>query len=507
MPARTGATSTPATQLVTSQKLYIENTLLRVSGALFCHDAKRAPEHTSEIFLDRGSSESTITIRPDTKLGQPGPLAHKVFLALIKKHSDSGRPIHSEISFTRREIGRLIGRTTWGGKDSEQLSRALHEIHYTFIKAHFKSSAGRLVEHSFNIFPQIWIERREFACDPIEACTVTLAEPIIASLRDDHFTCLNHDLLTQLGTIGQALYMRLFFHFANLFDGGNPNALRFQKRYDDICVEWLGRITVLKHRSKIITEQLGSHLDKLVACGFLTAYAIEPSRLGNGFVVTFHPGKEFFNDYNRFYSRRQTRRQSQSKTGSENRVTGDPLRVAYMFAQKRSGAPTPVEFVPSKDVEIAKVLLEQIPIDDMPAFLDYALASARKTAFDVQTLGGLKQYVTTFKDGRNRKEAAIARKAAQAASEAEEAERHTYDEYRTTEAMRVFETLPADQQEALAEQASLHRASHEGPFKSLNALVAQRRLAALVAERHGGSIKTFEEWRSASSRRALPRGF
>src|SRR5262249_19770360 len=146
-------------------------------------DAKRAPHHTSEIFLDRASTENTIIIRPDPRLGQPGPLAHKIFLSLIKKHSDYGRPVQAEISFSRREIGRLIGRKAWGGKDSEQLSRALHEIHYTFIKAHFKNDIGRTVEHSFNIFPQIWIERREFASDPIEACTVTLADPVVESLR------------------------------------------------------------------------------------------------------------------------------------------------------------------------------------------------------------------------------------------------------------------------------------------------------------------------------------
>jgi hypothetical protein len=35
-------------------KLYMENTLLRVAGALFCHDAKRAPTRTQEIVLNRG---------------------------------------------------------------------------------------------------------------------------------------------------------------------------------------------------------------------------------------------------------------------------------------------------------------------------------------------------------------------------------------------------------------------------------------------------------------------
>ena len=42
-----------------------------------------------------------------------------------------------------------------------QRSRAPHEIHYTFITAHFKKSDGRYIEHSFNIFPEILLERRE----------------------------------------------------------------------------------------------------------------------------------------------------------------------------------------------------------------------------------------------------------------------------------------------------------------------------------------------------------
>ena len=42
-----------------------------------------------------------------------------------------------------------------------QRSRAPHEIHYTFITAHFKKSDGRYIEHSFNICPEILLERRE----------------------------------------------------------------------------------------------------------------------------------------------------------------------------------------------------------------------------------------------------------------------------------------------------------------------------------------------------------
>ena len=96
--ARAAETNEPVQQ---TEKLYMENTLLRVAGALFCHDRKRAPTHTKQIELNRGVAEKNIVIRPDPKLGQPGPLAHKIFVALIKKHSGYGRPTTG----TRRRQG------------------------------------------------------------------------------------------------------------------------------------------------------------------------------------------------------------------------------------------------------------------------------------------------------------------------------------------------------------------------------------------------------------------
>src|SRR5438105_3512731 len=111
-------TQTSPRSVQLADKLYMENTLLRVAGALFCHDAKRASQRTQEIQLNRGVAEKHIVIRPDPEFGQPGPLAHKIFVALIKKHSNYGRPIQSDISFTKRELMRLIGRKAWGGRDS-----------------------------------------------------------------------------------------------------------------------------------------------------------------------------------------------------------------------------------------------------------------------------------------------------------------------------------------------------------------------------------------------------
>src|SRR5277367_3858640 len=121
------------------KKFYLENTLLPISGALFCHDAKRAGMRIQTIEINRGDEEKRIIIEPHPNYGQPGPLAHKIFVALIKKHSDYGRPAPEEVSFSKREIMGLAGRKEWGGRDSAELSRAIDEIRMTSVTAFFKT--------------------------------------------------------------------------------------------------------------------------------------------------------------------------------------------------------------------------------------------------------------------------------------------------------------------------------------------------------------------------------
>jgi hypothetical protein len=179
--------------------------------------------------------------------------------------------------------------------------------------------------------------------------------------------------------------------------------------------EWLGGLTVLRHRSKIIGEQLGKHIDQLVHAGFLASYDIEQAKTREGFVLTFKPGRAFFEDYDRFYrARKQGAASSDFQT--DRRHIGEPLKVAYLFAEKRTGQPaSSIGFVNSKDVETAKLLLAHIAFDQMPDFLTYALSQAAATNFDVQTLGGLKQYVTGYLAARARRGVARAEEAARKA--------------------------------------------------------------------------------------------
>jgi hypothetical protein len=94
----------------------------------------------------------------------------------------------------------MTGRKSMGGRQSEELALALKQIRYSHVLAHFKKE-DRFVEHDFSIFNKILIERRSSPTDPIVACTIVIADPIIQSLDDNHFTCLNHALMQGMSRV------------------------------------------------------------------------------------------------------------------------------------------------------------------------------------------------------------------------------------------------------------------------------------------------------------------
>jgi hypothetical protein len=482
-----------------AEKLYMENTLLRVAGALFCHDAKRAALRTEAINLNRGVNEKAIVIEPHPNFGQPGPLAHKVFIAILKKHSDYGRPHPHDVSFTKREIMRLIGRKEWGGRDSKDLSGALDEIHRTFISASFKRGAS-FFEEKFHVFSRVLLERAAEASDaPIERCTVTLATPIIASLRDDHFSCYNYFFMQRLGTIGQALYMRLFFHFANLYEAQKGKAgLMFQKRYDDICVEWLGGLAVHDRISQIKRDQLGRHLDQLVNEKFLASYAIGRAKSRGGFVIEFRPGANFFSDYDRFY-RHRNQGELQWSFDADRREIAEPLKLAYLFVSKLTGQPlTAVPYVSQKETESAKFILGQVTFEEAGGFLDFALSEAKRSRFEVKSLGGLKGYLPAYLATLDQRKACRATQARRHAKEQQEAEQTSYSQYRRTKAAALFATLPEAERAAIEAIARGRSAkTYTGAGKgALSIQIFDIEKARVTAERHPDRLPTFAEWKA-----------
>ena len=168
---------------------------------------------------------------------------------------------------------------------------------------------------------------------------------------------------------------------------------------------------------------------------------------------------------------------------SDRQEIKEPLQVAYLFTEKRIGRPaSSIGFVNSKDVETAKLLLTKIAFSDMPAFLDYALAEARSTNFDVQSLGGLKQYVTSYiRCARARQTRGSGTPPARRPTR-EEALRIEYDAYRRKQASRILAGLPKAARAAIETDACTHGASFGGPLRD-QMLDARKRM--LTAQRYG----------------------
>lgn len=150
---------------------------------------------------------------------------------------------------------------------------------------------------------------------------------------------------------------------------------------------------MLKHRSKIVGEQLGAHLDQLVSLGFLRSYALTPAEGREGIVLTFARASNFKPIPNLLRAPRPG--EAKFTFRGEEREVGTAHRVPYLFQEKLLGRKADASmYVSSNDVATAKELLAHVTLEDMPDFLDYALREAGKTRFDLRTLGSVRQYLS-----------------------------------------------------------------------------------------------------------------
>jgi hypothetical protein len=112
---------------------------------------------------------------------------------------------------------------------------------------------------------------------------------------------------------------------------------------------------------------------------------------------------------------------------------------------------------------------------------------------DVQTLGGVKQYVSTYLQRR------LVRAGARAAKQAEDREnqaRIDYDRFRRAELDALFGSLQPEERasiEATARAAAIPRGRKDG-FLAQTFFEIER--TRITAERYGARIPPFEQWRT-----------
>ena len=302
--------------------------------------------------------------------------------------------------------------------------------------------------------------------------------------------------MQRLGTIGQAFYMRLFFHFANLYETHkNRRTLLVSKQYEDLCAEWLGGLDLRQHKS-LIMQQLGSHLDQLKGAQFLASYSIEKATTRPGFVITFKPGPAFFVDYDRYY-RGKMQGNLQFQYHGDRQDHHEPMRVASLFVAKRSGvAPETVASVVTSDVEIAREMIADLGYANMDKFIVYGLRQAKKTHFDVQRLAGLRQYVASFKELEAKAVAKAASQALGRKNDAIKAERDAYESWCAAQTRKHVAALPDG---VRADAEALERNRHSatpGPMQpTMIKMGTEIQLRKIANERH--PLPDFETWKAS----------
>src|SRR5919198_5758101 len=120
-------------------RLFNEINLLRLEGFYFCLDPKEAVRRTNEKYeffeiIKRRKTEiekRPVVIVPNPLYGYPSILAYKVLQAIMRKLSWFSYPMPDTVSFSQRELARLVGRSSFGGADQEQFYNAIRQLRTT----------------------------------------------------------------------------------------------------------------------------------------------------------------------------------------------------------------------------------------------------------------------------------------------------------------------------------------------------------------------------------------
>ena len=287
---------------------------------------------------------------------------------------------------------RLVGRTSTGGKNSKELVRVLNQFRNTAINCWFydkhTKTGGNLSFSLANRFLYTYKGRGS-----ISLVTLWLDPLLIKSINNHYTFCLNFARMENLEPIGAALYKHLYFHFSNIYSTKRSEDFVFRKDYEEICRAWLGGLKVASiPLLDILNDQLGKHLGALKKTRLIKSYDVEKNAEGDGFNLVFRPGRGFFEDYEHFYRRRM-----QAELPFTLAVDVNQQEIVRYFYQKLYGTSDADELgFSEKETSFAASLLEKHTMSDARGFIDYGLAEASKTNFDIKTLGGLKKYYLPY---------------------------------------------------------------------------------------------------------------
>jgi hypothetical protein len=394
--------NTPETkkpELPKSQRILMEDVnLVRLEGRYFCFNGREAAKRINADLSFPNVNGAAMSVETG-KRGQPSILAYRLLQAIFRQITLCGRPYPSTVAFTRRELGRLIGRNSFGGRDAQDILRALYQLQDTHITLVGNNGKTQAFENRFNILVQvcsIW-EKDEHALRRqglLDAIAIELHPAVMRNIAKGQIAIFNWPLLEQLEPLQAALYKRLYLHFSNLYEmnGSRAQGLVFEKAYAAICEEWLGGLHRCNYKSHI-ENQLLPHLTPLITNGFLAQVTIEPMTKGDGFKLQFKPGPSFFADFEQFYRLKFSKQEASAPLAS---TMSQPIALVQQFYKTAKGSELPDTSLAKGDIDYALELTALFGFDGAKDFITYGLERAQRTNYQIVSFRGLKVYVLNW---------------------------------------------------------------------------------------------------------------
>jgi flagellar motility protein MotE (MotC chaperone) len=464
---------------------------VRLEGRYFAFDPKRANTKPARQEFKEGERTLEIIVHPD--YGHPSILAYRILQHVFLKVTKEGKPFPDVVSFSYRELGRLIGRDVFGGRDVRQIENAIKQLKNTEVietTINEKKSKTRKISYSLIVTSGIITEGTD-GKGRIQTVALQIHQLIMESMRRDHFIILNWPVIAELPPLSATLYKRLYLHFSNLYQNKHDEAtLSFEKDYETTCTEWFGGLKPMRYKTEI-ERQLKPHFEALKHSGLIKAAQIVRRAKGDEFKIVFKPGRGFFRDYDHFYLGKNTRILQFERAADEARVQ-KPLSVVRYFFEKRLGTSNlgDQRFMDG-DIQFARQLIDRIGYDECRPFIDFALASAKSTHFEVKTLRGLEQYLVSWEANKAQREQARIKEQERVAQARQEALKETYGTMAARHAMSYLESLTPEGRNVIkaeAEQRIAHKSGRGIGFSTFVS-IEERRIAL-----EQSPVPSFDEW-------------
>lgn len=492
-----------------SKRILMEDVnVVRLEGRYFCFNGRDAAKRINATLTFENANGSAVAVETG-KRGQPSVLAYRLLQAIFRQITLCGRPYPSQVAFTRRELGRLIGRESFGGRDAQDILRALYQMQDTFITLHGNTGKSHVTDNRFNLLVQVYSiwEKDEHALrrqGALDAIAIELHPAVMRNIAEGQIAIFNWPVLEQLEPLQAALYKRLYLTFSSLYEmqGQKPHTLIFEKAYTAICEEWLGGLQRYRFKSDI-AKQLMPHLTPLIETRLIKDVQIEPLSKGEGFKLRFKPGQGFFADYEQFFRlklvKRQDAKDAPSKPAPLPSDMQQPIALVQQFYKSAKGTEIAETSLAKGDITYAEELITQFGIDNAKEFISYGLSRARKTHFQIASFRGLKIYAVEWQTEQIKRARQSRRETADQNAKQKEDMKAAYEAFQTAHAEAYLASLAeAARVEITAEAESYVRDTY-GEGRSFHLMVKnQLRNRALALS----PIPDLETWVSMQRRLA-----